>query len=113
MRPAARERYRFWLRPHHRARRERITRPDHILPERLRHPLRLHLERVQEIHQHDLHNGGGRVYLPFALERKYRNADRSWAWQYVFPAAKVSIDPRSGETRRHHVSEKNLQKAVK
>ena len=89
--------------------RDRIT----ILPERLRHPLRLHLERVQEIHQHDLHNGGGRVYLPFALERKYRNADRSWAWQYVFPAAKVSIDPRSGETRRHHVSEKNLQKAVK
>jgi integron integrase len=89
--------------------RDRIT----ILPERLRHPLRLHLERVQEIHQHDLGNGGGRVYLPFALERKYRNANRSWAWQYVFPAAKVSTDPRSGDTRRHHVSEKNLQKAVK
>ena len=89
--------------------RDRIT----ILPERLRHPLRLHLERVQEVHQHDLRNGGGRVYLPFALERKYRNADRSWAWQYVFPASKVSTDPRSGETRRHHVSEKNLQKAVK
>jgi len=84
-----------------------------ILPERLRHPLRLHLERVQEVHQHDLRNGGGRVYLPFALERKYRNADRSWAWQYVFPASKASTDPRSGETRRHHCSEKNLQKAVK
>jgi integron integrase len=53
--------------------RDRIT----ILPERLRHPLRLHLERGQEVHQHDLRNGGGRVYLPFALERKYRNADRS------------------------------------
>jgi integron integrase len=89
--------------------RDRIT----VLPERLRRPLQLHLERVQEIHQHDLANGGDRVYLPFALDRKYRNADRFWAWQYVFPAAKVSVDPRSGETRRHHVSEKNLQKAVK
>ena len=89
--------------------RDRIT----VLPERLRHPLRLHLERVQEIHQHDLRDGGGRVYLPFALERKYPNADRSWAWQYVFPAAKVSIDPHSGEKRRHHISEKNLQKGVK
>jgi integrase len=47
------------------------------------------------------------------LERKYRNANRSWSWQYAFPAAKVSTDPRSGEARRHHVSEKNLQKAVK
>ena len=89
--------------------RDRIT----ILPERLRHPLRLHLDRVQEVHQHDLRSNGGRVYLPFALERKYRNANRSWAWQYVFPAAKVSTDSRSSETRRHHVSEKNLQKAVK
>jgi integrase len=79
----------------------------------LRRPLQLQLERPREVHQHDLRNGGGRVYLPFALERKYRNASRSWPWQYVFPAAKVSIDPRSGETRRHHVSEKNLQKAVK
>jgi len=87
--------------------RDRIT----ILPERLRHPLRLHLERVQELHQ--LRDGAGRVYLPFALERKYVNASRSWPWQYVFPAAKASTDPRSGETRRHHVSEKNLQKAVK
>ncbi len=51
--------------------------------------------------------------MPFALERKYRNANRSWAWQYAFSAAKVSTDPRSGEARRHHVSEKNLQKAVK
>ena len=89
--------------------RDRIT----VLPERLRRPLQVHLERVQEIHQHDLRKGGGRVYLPFALERKYRNANRSWSWQYVFPAGKLSTDPRSGELRRHHVSEKNLQKAVK
>ena len=89
--------------------RDRIT----VLPERLREPLRLHLERRQETHEHDLTAGNGRVYLPFALERKYRNANRAWAWQYVFPADKLSIDPRSGETRRHHVAEKNLQKAVR
>jgi integron integrase len=89
--------------------RDRIT----VLPERLREPLRLHLERVQEIHQRDLADRNGRVYLPFALERKYRNANRSWAWQYVFPADKLSVDPRSGEKRRHHVPENNLQKAVK
>ena len=53
--------------------RDRIT----ILPERLRRPLQVHLERVQEIHHHDLRKGGGRAYLPFALERKYRNANRS------------------------------------
>jgi integron integrase len=89
--------------------RDRIT----ILPERLRNALRLHLDRVQEVHRHDLRNGAGRVYLPFALAREYRNADRAWAWQYIFPASRVSTDPRSGEQRRHHVSEKNLQKAVK
>jgi integron integrase len=89
--------------------RDRIT----VLPERLRCPLQLHLERVREIHQRDLAAKNGRVYLPFALERKYRNAGRSWPWQYVFPADKLSTDPRSGEVRRHHVSENNLQKAVK
>jgi integron integrase len=89
--------------------RERVT----VLPERLRRPLQLHLERVREGYQHELAYGGGRVYLPFALERKYRNASRSWAWQYVFPADKPSIDPRSREKRRHHVAEKNLQNAMK
>ena len=89
--------------------RERIT----ILPDRLREPLRHHLQRVKELHQADLARGRGSVYLPFALERKYKNAARDWRWQYVFPAAKLSVDPRSGETRRHHISEKNLQNAVK
>jgi len=70
-------------------------------------------EGVKELHVRDVANGGGRVYLPFALRRKYPNAARSWAWQYVFPAAKVSTDPRSNEIRRHHVGEKNLQNAVK
>jgi integron integrase len=89
--------------------RDRIT----ILPERLREPLQRHLERIQQIHQCDLASGNGRVYLPFALDRKYAKANRSWPWQYVFPAEKLSNDPRSGEKRRHHVMENNLQKAVK
>jgi integron integrase len=89
--------------------RERVT----LLAESVRRPLQLHLEQVQQIHQRDLAANHGRVYLPFAIERKFPNAARSWTWQYVFPASKLSIDPRSGERRRHHVSEKNLQNAVK
>jgi integron integrase len=88
---------------------ERVT----LLPERVRRPLQLHLERVKELHRHDIARGGGQVYLPFGLRRKYPNAGRAWAWQYAFPAAKLSTDPRSREIRRHHVSEKNLQNAVK
>jgi len=89
--------------------RDRVT----VLPERLRVPLQLQLQHVQEIHQRDLANGNGRVYMPFALDRKFQNANRSLAWQYVFPADHLSVDPRSGEKRRHHISENNLQKAVK
>jgi len=89
--------------------RERIT----LLPAPLERPLREHLGRVKEIHQRDLARGAGAVYLPFALKRKYPKAARDWRWQWVFPAAKPSVDPRSGETRRHHVHEKNLQNAVK
>jgi integron integrase len=89
--------------------RQRVT----LLPERLKRSLQLHLAHVRALHERDLASGGGGVYLPFALERKYRNAGRSWPWQYAFPAARLSKDPRSGELRRHHVSEKNLQNAVK
>jgi integron integrase len=89
--------------------RERVT----ILPERLCRPLQAHLARVKELHQQDLARGGGAVYLPGALHRKYANAAREWPWQYVFPADNLSVDPRTGETRRHHVGEKNLQNAVK
>jgi integron integrase len=84
-----------------------------LLPQRLQHPLRGQIARVKEVHRQDLAQGGGKVYLPFALERKYPNASRELMWQYLFPAAKPSLDPRSGERRRHHVSEKNLQNAVK
>jgi integron integrase len=89
--------------------RDRVT----ILPESVRRPLQLHLEQMKHQHERDVAVGRGRVYMPFALERKYRNANRSWTWQYVFPADKLSVDPRSGELRRHHVLEKNLQNAVK
>ena len=64
-------------------------------------------------HTQDLADGCGSVYLPTALERKIPNASREWAWQYVFPAERRSIDPRTGIERRHHVNEKNLQNAVK
>jgi integron integrase len=89
--------------------RERVT----LLPNRLCRPLQAHLTRVKELHRQDLARGGGAVYLPSALHRKYPHAAREWRWQYVFPAEKISVDPRSGEKRRHHAGEKNLQNAVK
>jgi len=58
--------------------------------------LREHLERVRWMHQEDLQRGGGAVYLPGALDRKYPNAAREWRWQYVFPARDLSVDPRTG-----------------
>jgi integron integrase len=88
---------------------DRIT----LLPDKLIQPLQTQLERVKALHQQDLQQGFGAVYLPDALERKYPNANREWAWQYVFPADKRSIDPRSGVERRHHLGETALQQAVR
>jgi integron integrase len=88
---------------------DRVT----ILPETLKPLLKTHLERVKLLHEKDLKEGGGRVYLPYALERKYPSANREWGWQYVFPAAGVSRDPRSGAVQRHHVNEEGLQRALK
>jgi len=84
-----------------------------MLPVSLAPALREHLENVRQRHQDDLAAGFGAVYLPGALERKLPGASREWAWQYVFPAERRSIDPRTGFERRHHVNEKNLQNAVK
>jgi integrase len=53
------------------------------------------------------------VYLPDALDRKYPGMGKSWGWQYVFPAQQLSVDPRSGKIRRHHISEKAIQSAIK
>jgi Phage integrase family/Phage integrase, N-terminal SAM-like domain len=86
---------------------------EHLLPQRMVEALQAHLERVQALHQEDLVGGFGEVYLPGALARKWPNAPREWGWQYVFPSGRLSVDPRSGKTRRHHVHENGLQKAVK
>jgi len=84
-----------------------------VLSERLIPLLREHLERVRLTHQEDLRQGFGSVYLPGALDRKYPKAAREWGWQYVFPARDLSIDPRSGVTRRHHLDEATINKAIK
>lgn len=88
---------------------DRVT----VLPSSLKDPLTKHLEKVKTIHEQDLRHGFGSVYLPHALHKKYPNAEREWVWQYVFPADKISTDPRSGAKRKHHVFESQLQKAVK
>ena len=88
---------------------DRVT----TLPQNVKQPLGVHLGKVKQIYQADLKNGYGAVYLPYALERKYPNANREWGWQYVFPASQLSIDPRSGVKRRHHLDETVLQKVVK
>jgi len=88
---------------------DRVT----MLPDKLVQPLKDHLKKVKALHGKDLQSGFGTVYLPFALERKYPNANKDWAWQYVFPAGRISTDPRSGRKQRHHVDETILQRAVK
>jgi len=89
--------------------RDRIT----VLPARLLGPLRDQLEYARGLHLADLSEGFGSVFLPDALARKFSGADREWAWQYVFPAAMRSRDPRSGALRRHHFGEAAVQRAVK
>lgn len=84
-----------------------------MLPSRLVAPLHDHLSVVQGKHRADLDCGYGSVYLPFALERKYPRASRQWVWQYVFPADRLSEDPRGGVVRRHHVHETSVQRAVR
>ncbi len=86
---------------------------DTLLPDSLIVPLKNQLEYTRALHQKDLAEGYGAVHLPHALARKYPNADKEWAWQYVFPAHKLSADPRSGVLRRHHLHASSLQKAVK
>jgi integron integrase len=88
---------------------DRVT----VLPLNVKTQMQRHLHDVKKLHEQDLEKGFGRVYLPYALERKYPNADREWAWQYIFPATKCSIDPRGGIERRHHVSRLVLQRVVK
>lgn len=88
---------------------DRIT----MFPDSLLEPLRLHLNHVKASHEKDLFDGYGTVYLPYALEKKYPNANREWVWQYAFPASDLSIDPVTGVKQRHHIHETSLQKTVK
>ncbi len=84
-----------------------------MLPDALVAPLKEHLQRVRRIHQKDLDDGFGEVSLPYALERKYPNAPKEFAWQYVFPASVRSKDPISKRIKRHHLDESVLQRAVR
>jgi len=83
------------------------------LPKRLTTTLISHLKEVRKLHQDDIQKGYGDVYLPNALAKKYPNAAKEWIWQFVFPSGRISVDPRSGKARRHHIHESSLQKSVK
>ena len=85
---------------------DRVT----MLPESLSLPLREHLVRVRALHARDIEAGFGRVYLPYALERKYPSAASDWVWQYIFPSQRRSVDPRSGKEGRHHADPQALQR---
>ena len=87
---------------------DRVT----MLPQPVKTPLQQPLQSVQHLHTRDLEAGHGAVSLPDALERTYPHAKRDWAWQYVFPATRLSRDPRTGLVRRHHIHEQVLQRAV-
>lgn len=87
---------------------DRIT----MLPEAVIPGLQNHLKSVKLQHIEDLQAGFGTVHLPFALAKKYPHANKEWAWQYVFPAARFSVDPRSGVKQRHHLDERAMQKEV-
>ena len=94
---------------------DRVT----VLPENLIAPLQAQLLKARALHEKDLDAGLGRVYLPHALAVKYPEADRSWAWQYVFPSPVRAMDPRpdarTGQPmeRRHHVYPESVQRAVR
>ena len=88
---------------------DRVT----MIPDMLLRPLEAQIAHAKRMHEADLSAGRGDVWLPDALALKYPKANRLFGWQYVFPAAGISVDPRSGAVRRHHVDEKRIQRAVK
>ena len=88
--------------------RDRVT----MLPGSTLEPLRRQLARVRLIHDDDLSGGYGEVWLPYALDTKYPAAGRQWHWQYIFPAPRLSVDPRGGKTRRHHISASHVRRCI-
>ena len=113
VRAPTREGYRSWLSPHHGTRRQRRQRSGYNASGDVAKSLERHLQKMKAQHEQDLEDGFGRVHLPNALQRKYPNAAREWMWQYVFPSSRLSMDPRTGVRRRHHVEESSLQLAMK
>ncbi|MGR3174257.1 MAG: integron integrase [Candidatus Scalindua sp.] len=83
-----------------------------ILPDYVKTHLKEHFKKVEELHEKDLKDGYGEGLLPNALDRKYPSAGKEWRWQYIFPSARLSVDPRRGKIRRHHISEKAIQSAI-
>ncbi|EIJ36945.1 putative transcriptional regulator, TetR family [Thiothrix nivea DSM 5205] len=83
------------------------------LPERFKDALKEQIAKVERLHQIDLRNGFGEVYLPESLSQKYQQAAKELRWQYVFPASAVGVDPRTGVIRRHHLHETSLQKIIR
>ena len=88
---------------------DRIT----MLPASMADELMRHFQKVRDLHNNDLEEGYGRVYLPFALDRKYPNAGLEFGWQYCFPSLKRSVNPRTGQVGRHHINEKNIGRSIK
>ena len=88
---------------------DRVT----VLPSVVKEKLENHIKKVEKLHAKDIGNGLGSVYLPYALDKKYPNAEKEIGWQYIFPSSQISVDKRTGKKRRHHVDENNLQRVVK
>jgi integron integrase len=88
---------------------DRVT----VLPENLILPLQQQIAKARALHERDLLEGFGSVWLPGALDVKYPQAPRQWGWQWVFPSANRSTDPRTGKTHRHHLNEASVQKAMR
>jgi len=84
-----------------------------LFPEKLHKDLYEQVLKVKALHQDDLKNGHGEVFMPNRLDRKYPNAPKELAWQYVFPSGKLSVDPLSGKVRRHHIQTGSIQRAMK
>ena len=84
-----------------------------MLPLSIAGSLREQIEHARELYREDVAEGFGAVALPFALARKYPGAACEWGWQYVFPAASRSLDPRDPIERRHHLTDQAFQRAVK
>lgn len=84
-----------------------------LLPSAITSDLTNQIEQVKHLHQADLAAGYGEVYMPDRLAIKYPSSAKSLAWQYLFPASQLSVDPRSKKRRRHHIIDRSVQRAVK